>query len=701
MSTAIPSLPPLSDPQLRQFLTAIKENLEVRTRQRGSPLDASPTFQDLLDSGILKIKDGITSIGGRQYTAAQLMGLVETSIPNWITSDTAPPAPAGLVVSTDATNTLLAWTESGFDTYAETQIWRSTSNNLSTAQKVGSTSGNTYTDGLPVTGSVYYYWIRDVAQNGLVGPFNDVNGAATSYGPSAPAISTEFIGFDVEFSWPTPTSNLYVTLYKLEYQDESGAWLPLDLASGNSYRLQVSWAGSRNFRVAAVDINGNVGPFSTKTVTVTAAAAPVVSVGFDGEQVILTWADPVGSLPVDRYEVYDSSISSATLLSTLYATTFRTKVTWLNKTLLVRAIDSAGKPGAARSVQVSISTGKVYSQSVNDKTFKTEVIDNNVLFRWKNQPGSLPISHYNLYRGDAFASATLIGAKDGGFTTVFEAPQTQSVYTYWLTAVDTAGNEGTPSSASATVNQPPDYVLATNFISSFAGTKTNCIVEGANLVAPVNTAETFAGHFTSRSWAGPSDQVTAGYPVFIQPGALTATYTETFDYGATLVAMKMTASWLLQVLGGSVTVTPTLTAALDSGFTQNVQVFNGDQGYAINFRYVRLTITITATDDKGVAALSNLSVKLDTKLKSLTGSLYANASDSGGTTVYLTDTKLATGSKTFIDVESITVAAQGTAPLYAIYDFVDAYNPLSFKVLLFNSSGARVSGNVSYSVKGY
>lgn len=701
MSTSIPSLPPLSDPQLRQFLTAIKENLEVRTRQRGSPLDASPTFQDLLDSGILKIKDGITSIGGRQYTAAQLMGLVETSIPNWITSDTAPPAPAGLVVSTDATNTLLAWTESGFDTYSETQIWRSTANNLSTAQKVGSTSGNTYTDGLPATGSVYYYWIRDVAQNGLVGPFNDVNGAATSYGPSAPVISTEFIGFDVEFSWPTPTSNLYVTLYKLEYQDDSGAWLPLDLASGNSYRLQVNWAGSRNFRVAAVDINGNVGPFSSKTVTVTAPAAPAVSVGFDGEQVVLTWLDPVGSLPVDRYEVYDSSISSATLLSTLYATTFRTKVTWLNKTLLVRAIDSAGKPGAARSVQVNISTGKVYSQSANDKTFKTEVIDNNVLFRWKNQPGSLPISHYNLYRGDTFAGATLIGAKDGGFTTVFEAPQTQVVYTYWLTAVDTAGNEGVASSASATVNQPPDYVLATNFISSFAGTKTNCIVEGANLVAPVNTSETYASHFTTRSWAGPSDQVTAGYPVFIQPGALTATYTETFDYGATLVAMKMTASWLLQVLGGSVTVTPTLTAALDSGFTQNVQVFSGDQGYAINFRYVRLTLTITATDDKGMAALSNLSVKLDTKLKSQTGAIYANASDSGGTLVYLTDTKLATGTKSFIDVESITVAAQGTAPLYAIYDFADAYNPLSFKVLLFNSSGARVSGNVSYSVKGY
>ena len=702
MSTSIPSLPPLSDPQLRQFLTALKENVEVRTRQRGSPLDASPTFKDLLDTGILKIKDGVTSIGGKQYTAAQLMGLVETSLPNWITSDTAPSAPVGLVLNTDATNTLLEWEPSGFDQYAETHVWRAASNNLTLAKKVGSTSGNTFTDGLPPTGTAYYYWIRDVAQNGLLGPFNDVNGVGTSYGPSAPAISSEFIGIDVEFSWPTPTSNLAVTLYKLEYQDSAGGWVPLDLASGNSYRLSVNWEGSRVFRVAAIDINGNVGPFSEKTVTVVPLAAPAVNVDYDGEQVVLTWTPPAGgSLPVDRYEIYDTQVSTSSLLATLYATAFRTKVTWLNKTLLVRPVDSAGKPGTIRSVPVNVVTGKVYKSSTADKTFSTETIDNNVLFRWKSVQGSLPISHFNLYRGNTFASAELIGAKDGGFTTVFESPQTQTNYTYWLTAVDTANNEGVASSATATVNVPPDYVLAENFVSEFGGTKSNCIVEGGALVAPVNTAETFASHFTSRGWAGPSAQVAAQFPIFIQPGSQTATYTEVFDYGATLVAMKMTASWLLDVVAGSVNATVTLTAALNSTFTQNVQVFSGAQGYAINFRYVKVELQITASNSTGIARVSNLTVKLDTKLKSQTGTVTANSNDVGGTTVYLTDTKLATGIKTFIDVESITVAAQGTTPLYAIYDFTDTYDPLSFKVLLFNSSGARVSGNVSYSIKGY
>ena len=690
--SSIPGLPTGVDPQLRQFLSAIKENLEVRLRQRGNALDASPTFKDLLDTGILKIKDGVTTIGGRQYTAEQLLGLVQFTMPDWITSDTAPPAPTGLMVTSDATNTILKWNASEFDQYSETEVWRSTTNNLPTAEKIGSTSGTTFTDGLPEAGVAYYYWIRDVAYNFLVGPFNDVNGSSTNLGPGPVSVSYRFVAADVELSWPTPTSNLAVSLYRIEYND--GGWLPLDIASGNSYRFRVSWFGARQFRVSALDINGNQGAAGSITITVTGASAPQVSLSFDGEQLLLSWAEPASSLPVDRYEVFDTSVSSANLVATLYATVWRTKALFADKTYLVRAIDSAGNAGAVRSVPVSVAAPSVL-------TLNTEVIDNNVLFRWTAAAGSLPIRTYELRRGATYATSELIGLKDGGFTTVFESPQTQTVYTYWLTAVDTAGNYGTPKNVTATVNVPPDYVLAANFVSAFAGTKSNAFVDNGTLVLPVNTTETFAQHFTSRSWASPDAQIAAGYPIFAQPGALSGYYEEVLDYGAVLVAMKVSVSYLLETVAGSLSTSVQITTALDSGFTSNVQAFAGTQAYAINFRYIKVRVTVTATDDKGIGALSNLTTKLDTKLKSLTGSVYANAADSGGTTVYLTDDKLATGPKTFIDVESITVAAQGTTPLYAIYDFTDTYQPLSFKVLLFNSSGSRVSGTVSYSVRGY
>ena len=690
---SIPNLPPSVDPQLRQFLSAIKENLEVRLRQRGNALDASPTFRDLLDTGILKIKEGVTTIGGRQYTAEQLLGLVTGTLPDWITSDTAPPAPTGLAVTSDATNTILTWNASNFDQYSETEVWRSTTNNLSTAVKIGSTSGVTFTDGLPDVGVAYYYWIRDVAFNLLAGPFNDVNGASTNLGPGPVTVSSRFVGQDVELSWPTPTSNLAVALYRIEYND--GGWLPLDIASGNSYRFKANWSGSRQFRVSALDINGNQGPGGTVTVTITVATAPQVTVSFDGEQLLLSWVEPASSLPVDRYEVYDTSILSSNLVATLYATVFRTKVTFASKTYIVRAVDTSGTAGAERTVPVTISPAAV-------TTLATEVIDNNVLFRWTAQAGSLPIRTYELRRGTTYAGSTLIGLKDGGFTTVFESPQSQTQYTYWLTAVDTAGNYGTPTSATATVNVPPDYVLAQNFTSTYAGTKNNATVDPSGfLTLPVNTTETWTQHFSTRSWTTPQDQINAGFPIFAQPGATTGYYEETIDYGATLVAMKLTVTYLLETLAGSLSSTVSITTALDSGFTSNVQTFTGTQAFAVNFRYIKVRVTVTATNNQGVGKLSNLTTKLDTKLKSLTGAVYANAADSGGTIVYLTDDKSSAGPKTFIDVESITVAAQGTTPLYAIYDFTDTYQPLSFKVLLFNSSGTRVSGTVSYSVRGY
>lgn len=689
---SIPALPVNTDPQLRQFLTSIKESLEVRLRQRGNALDASPTFQDLLDTGILKIKEGVTTIGGKQYNAEQLLGLVQFTLPDWITSDTAPPAPSGLVVATDKTNTLLSWDAATFDQYAQTEVWRASVNNLSVAELAGSTSGNTYTDGLPPTGEAYYYWLRDISYNFLASPFNDVNGASTNLGPSAVTVSHSFVGADVDIYWPTPESNLAVALYRIEFFD--GTWQTLDIVSGNSHRFKATWGGARSFRIIAIDINDNEGPATPFTITVVLHGAPSVTSTFNGEQVVLTWDASSGSLPVDYYEVYDTAVSNANLLSRQYSTVYRNKVLWLNKTFYVRSVDTAGNTGTARVVIVSVATGQV-----NNLT--TEVIDNNVLFRWSETRGSLPILAFELRRGATWAAASVIGTKSGGFTTVFEAPQTTVNFTYWLAAVDTAGNYGTPVSVTATVSQPPDYVLAASFVSTYTGTKNNAVVDGGAMVMPVNTSETWSTHFSARGWATPDAQVAAGYPVFIQPGTTTGYYEEVYDYGATLAAMKLTVAYLLTTIAGSVSASVAITTALDAGFTSNVQVFSGSTAYSTNFRYVKFRVTVTATDDKGIAQLTNLTLKLDTKLKSQTGAVVSNASDVGGTTVYLTEDRLSTGVKTFIDVESITVAANGTTPLYAVYDFVDAYSPLSFKVLLFDSTGARVSGPVSYSVRGY
>lgn len=704
---SIPSLPPDTGPELRQFLSSIKEALEVRLNQRGSALDASPTFRDLLDTGILKVKDNTTVIGGVQYTAEQLLGVVQANLPTWITSDTAPPAPSDFVVGTDeVAGVTLAWTLSEFDQYDRTEIWRSTENNIDTRVFLAAVTGSTYAADLPPPGVIYYYWIRDVARNGLASPFNSVSGTPTLLGPAAITATVEFVGPDADVSWPSPASNIAVALYRIEFYLD-GTWQTLDVVSGNSHRFKVTWGGSRQFRIIAIDIRGNESPATPFYITVTPPIAPAVEHTFNGEHVVFTWsADGVGSLPIDYFEVYQDSVAPLNILSEQYSNVYRTKITGWDttvRTFYVRSVDTAGNYGDASADQVTVSPGRVVNLT-------SQVIDNNVLFRWDSEPGSLPIASYELLRGDVYETATLIGKKDGGFTTVFESPQTPTFFTYWLVAIDTAGFYGDPVSVTARVDQPPDYFLARNFESSFTGAKTNAIVSLAGeLVLPVNTSETWSSHFSSRSWASPQAQIDAGYPVFIQPGTTSASYVEDFDYGTTLAAMKMSVAYLVTPLGTGSTppnVSLTLTTALDAAFTSNVVVhpIDVDAIFATNFRYIRLTINVTSSDDKNILAISNLNVKLDTKLKSSNGRVVSNASDTSGTTVYLTDTKTASGTPLFIDVDSIVVSVNGTAAAnkyIAIYDYQDVPTPMYFKVYVFDSNGVQQTAEVGYSVRGF
>ncbi len=57
--------------------------------------------------------------------------------------------------------------------------------------------------------------------------------------------------------------------------------------------------------------------------------------------------------------------------------------------------------------------------------------------------------------------------------------------------------------------------------------------------------------------------------------------------------------------------------------------------------------------------------------------------------------------KPFVDIQAINLTAQGTTPLTAIYDFKDVPNPTGFNIYLFDNNGARTSGNVSWSSKGF
>jgi predicted phage tail protein len=503
--------------------------------------------------------------------------------------------------------------------------------------------------------------------------------AVTITQAAAPTVSVSYTGQNAVLTWSEVNGTTKTRFYRIARNDATVAIL-----QSTSYTTRIDWTGSQTFTVQAVDANNNLGAAATVAIAPAAPPAPNVQNAFRGEQVLLSW-DPVqGSLETAYYKVLrGNTFASATLLAEIKSTTYSLKVDWTGtQRFWVAAVDVIGKQGPEQfqDVVVTSPSAPVISQ---------QVIDNNVLLRWTDSTQTLPIVYYELRRGTTYAGGTSVGTKQGLFTTVFET--VSGTYTYWLAGIDSAGNVGTPASVSALVNQPPDYILRSDINSTFSGTSTNLTPNGTGLLATVDTTETWQSHFTSRGWSTLQDQVSAGFTIYAMPSTTTGSYVEEFDYSTVLAGTKITSTLTRQTVAGSVTVIPTLSVKTASGDPWT-DYANQESIYATNFRYVKVRYDFTSAGGDDLLQLSGLNVRLDIKIKNDMGNGTANSADTGGTTVNF--------NVPFVDIESIGVTPSGTTPRIAIYDFVDVANPTSFKVLLFDTAGNRVSGAFSWQARG-
>lgn len=464
--------------------------------------------------------------------------------------------------------------------------------------------------------------------------------------------------------------------------------------------------------------------------------------------VTLTWPAVAPAFGLDTYVVsYNSEVIQAR------STTITLPANWLgNRSFTVKVKDLLGNLSAGFSKIIT----KLAPNSVSN--FRAQVIDNNVLLYWTlPAKTTLPIDGALIKRGATWATATEIGTKTGSFTTILETAA--GTYTYWIAVTDTDANLSTPVSVTVAVSAPPDFVFNGAFNSAFAGTLSSAIADQSGfLVLPVNTTETWASHFTSRSWTAPSDQVTAGYPVFIQPAAGSGYYEETFDFGAILASSKVTVNYSGATIAGSPAIS--VTTSLSSNGSTWTDYIGATEVYGSNFRYVKVRVTVTAAVATALYQLNTLAVRADAKQKTDAGSVSALSTDASGTIVNF--------AVEFIDAISINLTPAGTTSCSAVYDFLDSiitgtYSvttnvatinatahgliagqkvkltfssgtapsgtytiasvvnansytvaittantsgnvstyPESFRVYLFNSSGTRISGSVSWAVRGY
>lgn len=473
-----------------------------------------------------------------------------------------------------------------------------------------------------------------------------------------------------------------------EVRTSNSNWGSLDYVwKGNATEITITDITNRTYYVKVIDKGGNYSTSSSVAVNSPVPSTPSnITSSFsytstNMANVTINWNDSLSPFGIDYYTINDG-----TKTIKLYASEYQTKADWIgNKTFSIIAYDIFGLSSSVGSISIS----KLLPNS--PLNFTAQVIDNNILFYWNEPtPTSLPIVSYELRRGASWDTATVIGKKSGAFTTIFE--NVAGVYTYWIASIDADNRYSTPISLTATVSQPPDFVLKASNTSNFSGTKSNVLIdENGEMRALIDTVKTWSEHFTSRGLSSPQSQIDAGYPLFIQPSTVTAYYEETVDLGTVLASSRVTINLSGETVAGTVNNSCDISTSID-GVTWTT-FSNVWQVYSTNFRYYKFKINFVATDDHGLYKVSGINSVLDVKLKNDAGSITANASDIGGTTVNF--------NIQFVDVTSITVTPQGTTPLVAMYDFTDTPYPTSFKVLLFNQSGARVNGTVSWSVKGY
>jgi len=159
--------------QERLFGETVKEGLDVLLGHRGSPFQRAVTFQDLLDTNVLRLASnvGLSTVTGNSS---------DFEVPTENANIQIPPAPTGLSASGAFQNIILTWDLKTYVGHAFVEIHRHTSDSISDATLLARVSGFTgiYSDAVGTNAS-YYYWVRAVNVNDDIGPFNSsigVNG---------------------------------------------------------------------------------------------------------------------------------------------------------------------------------------------------------------------------------------------------------------------------------------------------------------------------------------------------------------------------------------------------------------------------------------------------------------------------------------------------------------------------------------------
>ena len=163
----VPRLDP-GGKNLQQVLSKIVEIIEQGEGQRGDPLNAKVTWADLREASLVDF----AGIVRNRPLASQVIA------PDPLGA--APTKPTNFTATPTYTAVVLEWDPAAYEGHRHTEVWRSETNDLGTAIRIGQAPHSIFSD---VVGhaKTYYYWIRFIGTGSAnTGPFSDVAEATTS-----------------------------------------------------------------------------------------------------------------------------------------------------------------------------------------------------------------------------------------------------------------------------------------------------------------------------------------------------------------------------------------------------------------------------------------------------------------------------------------------------------------------------------------
>lgn len=548
-------------------------------------------------------------------------------------------------------------------------------------------------------------------------------------------------GQDFVLGWTLSTGAFAIDYFDIRHGASFAAGTVVDKTRTIGYSQHIDYGGVRTYWIAAVDVAGNVGPAASVSLNIQNPTTVTITTQVIDNNVLMNWTDSTTSLPIVSYEIRKGASWAAGAVigdngNGRFAVFFEQASGVF--TYWVRAVDTAGNVSVATSITATVSQppdyalrldynvdfkGLVYDFGVNGDaqgwvpSGATQVASTQVLK--VTSTGIDPIlartmnsfilrgCEYQMievavrrvagagWEGNIYYSTAGHGTTAGYYKTSADTSPAigeSKIIRFDMNALTVGGQDWNTSiieSIRIDLGATSADIFEIDSITLIPYLGLNIALDNGILYATLKD-ESWQTHFTSNAWTTPQNQIDAGLPYYAGSQAPASYFEEILDYGTLLNSTSVTATLSSQMVRGTATVVPSIsykTAWADAWTT----VVGVTSIVASNFRYVKIRYDFTGSGNSLISLL-NSNLKISSKTKYDGGTQAALSTDTGGTVV--------TFNTSFIDIQSITVTGQGTTPITAIYDFVDVPNPTSFKVLLFNNAGARVSGAFSWTAKG-